>query len=253
MVSADKFLICKNRHHRSGSRAAGQGEILHASLICEDGYVIVVYHIIEIDICAFWKNLMMAQSLSQFSQFFLVLDHQSRNLQHYMRYSRISQFHVCTADTAAARLRFSFFHRSHIVEPYPVKAVRLSITFYHARDSFYVLNLSRKAVLITISGDAPGPVSAHLSETSVCIIEFHLIIAAIFGRIYHHKAVGSDGESPVANFFGQVSQLLIGNLFFYVVHDDKIVSGSVHLYKIHIKPLSLIFIYIRGNRRPQGL
>ena len=71
MVSADKFLICKNRHHRSGSRAAGQGEILHASLICEDGYVIVVYHIIEIDICAFWKNLMMAQSLSQFSQFFL--------------------------------------------------------------------------------------------------------------------------------------------------------------------------------------
>ena len=54
-------------------------------------------------------------------------------------------------------------------------------------------------------------------------------VVRLFGQVHHHQAVGTDGQMALTQGTGDLRPCLVGQAQPAVVHDHKVVAGSVHL------------------------
>ena len=172
----------------------------------------------------------------------------SRNTYCRMGYPRISQFHIGTVPFLSfCEELHILLHHGHRIQLNLVSAVCLPPSGHHAGGGLYMLYLPRKPLVISIPGDAAGPIAAHFSQASVGIIKYHLVIAAIRWFFHHHKAVCTDTEPAVTESLCQCRESFLRNGFVSIIDNDEIITGSVHLGKFHcpILPLSTYDIVCR--------
>ena len=104
-------------------------------------------------------------------------------------YGRISQLHISAGiGFVTGWQTHTEFHSGHIVEPYLVIHLIETPGFDHPGRRLNVDYIAAQLMLKSVFRNTPGAITAHLSQTSICIIKKHLKIAALCWPINHHKA-----------------------------------------------------------------
>ena len=119
------------------------------------------------------------------------------------------------------------------VQPNPVGIRPQAASRHRSRRGLHKQCLAGQAVFVAVAADAPGSVAAHFAHGSVGIVKAHAEIAPGQGVFHGDEAVGADGKSPAAQFFGQLTEPLLRKTQLPVVQNDKVIPRAVHFPKFH--------------------
>ena len=222
-------------HNRAGSGAAGICEILDPTLKCPLIELIGPGQLVKIHIGPLGEGLVPADCPPQFPEFVFVRGPEIGIGNHCVRKTRIPQLHIGAGIGRAVDLDGMVqLNQGRVIEADTVELRIDPLAGHHTGGCFHGLSLTGQVVFIAVAADAAGPVAAHLTQTSVRIIEQHPVVSALGRRVYDHQAVGSNGEMPLTQGAGKLREILNRKMLFQIVQDDKVISRTVHFPELQI-------------------
>ena len=152
----------------------------------------------------------------------------------------ITQLHIGTVIVDAVHFHAGVqLHDGGVVETDLVEPLTDALAGDDTCRGFHHLSFAGQAVFVAVPADAPRTVAAHFAKRAIGVKKEHFVVAALGGGIYHHQTVRADGKVPLAKGLGDAGQDFRRQAFGQIVQNQKIITGTVHLPKLHVYPSAL--------------